>query len=171
MNKSVITGVALITIGIIFLLPNFTELTLRELWPVLMLGPGILFFVSYISDKRNYGLLMPGSVLTTYGLLFFFCTIFGWYWMRELWPFYLIGPGIGFFLMYYLGKKETALLVPGAILSLIGVIFLLDSTDYGHLWPLAIIIAGVLLILKSRRKKPESNTPTGTHNDSPASPS
>jgi hypothetical protein len=154
MNKSVITGIALITIGIIFLLPSFTDLSLRELWPVLMLGPGILFFVSYFSDRKSYGLLMPGSILTVYGLLFFFCSIFGWYWIRELWPFYLVGPGAGFILMYYFGKKETGLLVPGAVLTSLGVIFLLSTTDYGYLWPLVIIIAGVLLIVKSRRKPP-----------------
>ena len=154
MNNSVITGIALITIGIIFLLPNFIDLSLRELWSVLMLGPGILFFVSYLSDRKSYGLLMPGSILTVYGLLFFFCTFFGWYWIRELWPFYLIGPGVGFILMYYFGRKETGLLVPGAVLTLLGVIFLLGTTDYGYLWPLVIIIAGVLLIVKSRLKPP-----------------
>ncbi|HCV43852.1 MAG TPA: hypothetical protein DGH68_10250 [Bacteroidetes bacterium] len=154
MNKSVITGAALITIGGIFLLPNFTELTLRELWPVLMLGPGILFFVSYFYDRTSYGLLMPGTILTLYGLLFLYCSIFGWYWMRDLWPIYLLGPGIGFFLMYYLGKKETGLLVTGAILTSLGVIFLCSVSDYGYLWPLAIIIAGVLLIFKNRKKTP-----------------
>jgi hypothetical protein len=154
MNKSVITGVALITIGIIFLLPNFTDLTLRELWPVLMLGPGILFFVGYLSDRKSYGLLMPGSILTTYGLLFFYCTIAGWYWMRDLWPFYLIGPGVGFFLMYYFGKKERGLLVPGTILTLLGMIFLLRATEYEDYWPVVIIAAGVLLLLKGKEKIP-----------------
>lgn len=156
MNKSIITGVALITIGIVFLLPNFTDITLRELWPVLILGPGVLFFVSFVSERKSYGLLMPGGVLTTYGLLFLYCTVFGWYWMEDLWPFFLVGPGIGFFLMYYFGKKETALLIPGAIFTLLGVIFLLSSTDYGHLWPLAIIVAGILLIMKSRPKPPSA---------------
>jgi hypothetical protein len=163
MNKSVVTGIALITIGIIFLLPNFTDITLRELWPVLMLGPGILFFASFLSDRRNYGLLMPGSMLTTYGLLFFFCTVFGWYWMEDLWPFFLLGPGMGFCLMYYFGKKEIGLLVPGTIFTLLGVIFLLNLTDYGHFWPLAIIVAGILLIVRSRRKSPGTTMPPQTH--------
>jgi len=154
MNKSVITGVALITIGIVFLLPNFTELSLQQLWPVLMLGPGILFFVSFFADRKSYGLLMPGSILTTYGLLFLYCTVFGWYWMEGLWPFFLFGPGIGFCLMYYFGKKEAALLVPGVIFTLLGMIFLLNSTDYGKFWPLAIIVAGIVLIFNSRRKPP-----------------
>ena len=154
MNKSVITGIALITIGVIFLLPNFTDLSLRDLWPVLMLGPGILFFVSYLSDRKSYGLLMPGTILTTYGLLFLFCTLFGWYWLEVLWPVYLIAPGVGFILMYYLGKKETGLLVPGAVLTLLGLIFLLNTAEVGYLWPVVIILAGVALIVKSRLKRP-----------------
>lgn len=168
MNKSVITGTVLIVIGTIFLLPNFTDLTLRDLWPVLMLAPGVLFFVVFFMDRRNYGLLMPGAVLTTYGLLFFFCTLWGWYWMTDLWPLFLIGPGLGFFLMYFFGKKETGLLVPGFILTLLGAIFLLRSTDYEYLWPLAIIVAGVALILKSRRTNPDSSA-TGS-SSSPGSP-
>jgi hypothetical protein len=35
-------------------------------------------------------------------------------------------------------------------------IFLLNSTDYGQLWPLAIIVAGILLIFSSRRKPPST---------------
>jgi len=154
MNKSTVTGIALITIGAVFLLPNFTNLSLLELWPVLMLGPGILFFVSYFYDKKSYGLLMPGSILTVYGLLFFICAIFGWHWLQQLYPLYLIGPGIGFFLMYSLGRKEVGLLIPGAVLTALGVILLLNTTDFGEFWPVVIILAGVLLIVKSRRKPP-----------------
>lgn len=161
MNKSVVTGVVLIVIGVVFLLPNFTNIELRDLWPVLMLGPGILFFLGFIADRKNFGLLMPGAVLTTYGLLFLYCTANGWHTMRDLWPFYLIGPGIGFFLMYFFGRKETGLLVPGTILILLGAIFLLRATEYENLWPLLIIIAGIILIFKSRRRKePTGNSPT-----------
>jgi uncharacterized membrane protein HdeD (DUF308 family) len=160
MNKSVVAGIVLIIIGLIFLLPSFTNLTLRDLWPVLMLCPGILFFLGYVADRKNYGLLMPGAILTTYGLLFLYCSLTDWYQMRDLWPLYLIGPGIGFFLLYYLGRKETVLLVLGSILTILGLIFLIRSTDYDYLWPVIIIGAGLLLILNSRQKNPEK-TPDG----------
>ena len=168
MNKSLITGVMLIVIGSVFLLPSFTDLTLRDLWPVLMLAPGILFFLGFIADRKSYGLLMPGAILTIYGLAFFYCTITGWSAVNILWPFYLIGPGIGFFLMYYFGKKETALLVPGTILTLLGLIFLLRSTDYDYLWPVAIILAGVLIIVIGKRKRPPTLPPTSP--DTPVTP-
>ncbi len=167
MNKSVATGIALIVIGVIFLLPNFTNLSLRELWPLLMLAPGVLFFLGFLADRKSYGLLMPGAILTTYGLLFLYCTLAGWYWMTDLWPLFLLGPGIGFILMYLYGKKEMALLIPGSILLLLGGIFLLSTTEYEYLWPLAIIIAGALLILKSRRKNPD----VFPRSDNSASPS
>lgn len=164
MNKSLVTGIVLIVIGGVFLLPGFTDLTLRDLWPVLMLAPGILFFLGFLADRKSYGLLMPGAILTTYGLVFFYCTISGWSSMQVLWPFYLVGPGIGFFLMYHFGRKETALLVPGTILTLLGLIFILRSTDYDYLWPVVIIIAGAVLILNSRRKHPDVMPPPENHN-------
>jgi hypothetical protein len=154
MNKSVITGIALITIGAIFLLPNFTELTLRDLWPILMLGPGVLFFIGFSADRRNYGLLMPGSILTTYGLLFLFNSIVGWQMMEVLWPTFMLGPALGFLLMYFLGKKEMGLLVPGIVFGILTLTFFLHNTGFASFWPVLIIIAGIILIIKSRKKPP-----------------
>jgi hypothetical protein len=151
MNKSLITGVTLIIIGTVFLLPNFTELTLRELWPVLMLGPGILFFLGYLADRRSYGLLMPGAILTAYGLLFMYCSLFGWYWMRDLWPVYLVGPGLGFLLMYRFGPREQALLIVGILLSALGLVFLAVTAEVSYLLPVLIIILGIVLIVRGKR--------------------
>ena len=171
MNKSLIMGIMLIIIGSVLLLPSFTDLTLGDLWPVLMLAPGILFFLGFVADRKSYGLLMPGAILTTYGLVFFYCTISGWSAMHELWAFYLVGPGIGFFLMYYFGKKETALLIPGTVLTLLGLIFILRSTDYDYLWPVAIILAGVLIIMIGKRKRPQAMPPSESGKvDSPSQP-
>lgn len=58
--------------------------------------------------------------------------------------------------------------VGGIILLLIGVYFLLGGLSWlpensqAMVWPLALIIAGVLLIFKSRRRGPWSHSPYGT---------
>jgi hypothetical protein len=62
--------------------------------------------------------------------------------------------------MYYFGKKETGLLIPGSILTALGAIFLLLTTDYSYLWPATIIVVGIILILKSRRDQPPPTLPT-----------
>jgi len=156
-NKSLIPGIMLIVLGIIFLLPNFTPLQGQDLWPILILGPGILFYIMFIQDRANYGLLMPATVLTFSGFLFFYCIINGWHLMRTLWPVLMIAPGIAFLLMYAFGKKENALLVPGIILTALGGVFLIGATDYDYLWPVALIVLGIVLLFGARRKNPSES--------------
>lgn len=155
-NKSVVPGITLIVLGIIFLLPNFTSLEARDLWPILILGPGILFYIMFFQDRTNYGLLMPATVLTASGLLFFYCVSEGWHMMRTLWPIMMIAPGAAFMLMYIWGKKENALLVPGIVLTLLGGLFLIAATDYDYLWPVALIVLGIVLLFGARRKNPDA---------------
>ena len=162
-RKSLLQGIALIALGTLFLLSNFTELRARELWPLFVLSPGLYFFLVFLMDRTNYGVLMPATVLTVTGLLFFYCAFEGWYLMRMLWPLFIIGPGLGFLLMYILGKKEKGLLIPGAILSGIGGIFLLGFTESEYLWPVILIAIGVFLLLRSKR----SDQPTITPNNPP----
>ena len=153
-NKSFVPGIALILLGIVFLLPNFTDMRERDLWPLLVLGPGILFFVLFLADRTNYGLIMPATILTVSGVLFFYCTVEGWHMMRTLWPFFMIAPGIAFLLMYMVGRKEGAFLVPGIILTAAGVVFLLGATEYIALWPVVLIVIGVILLFTRKRGTP-----------------
>ena len=154
-SKSLVPGIALILLGVIFLLPNFTDLDGRDLWPLLILGPGILFYILFFMDRANYGLLMPATILTVSGVLFFYCTVEGWHMMRTLWPFFMIAPGVAFLLMYIWGKKEGAFLIPGIILCVAGFIFLLGATEYNYLWPVVLIVIGVILLLTRKRGAPE----------------
>jgi hypothetical protein len=148
--KDVIIGVVLITLGILFLLDNLDliEINFGLLWPVLIILAGLFFVVGYLYDRKNYGLLMPATLLITYGLLFWYCVITDWDSMQELWPVFLIGPGLGFYFMYLLGGKEKGLLIPAGILVGLGLIFLLSSGGMLKYWPLILIACGVYLIYK-----------------------
>jgi hypothetical protein len=72
----------------------------RDLWPVFVLGPGVALYIGFLRDRSSYGLLMPATVLTVVGLMFFYCIFEGWFMMRTIWPFFIIAPGLGFLLMY-----------------------------------------------------------------------
>jgi hypothetical protein len=150
-QKSLFPGFILIALGILLLLPKFTDISMRQLWPLIVLGGGILFFVGFFINRTDYGLLMPGSILTVSGLVFTYCTHEGWYSMRDLWPFFLMAPGLGFALMYLFGKREQGLLIPAGILLGLGTLFLAGRTGFDYLLAAVFIIIGVLFLFTSRK--------------------
>jgi hypothetical protein len=160
-QRSLVPGIVLIVLGVVFLLPAVTDLRWSDIWPLLVFAPGLLFFGMYFMDRSNYGLLMPATVMVFSGALFFYCVAEGWHHMRHLWPLLMMSPGIGFILMYLLGKKEKGLLVPGIFLTGIGVFFLLAASEYDYLWPVILIVIGVYLLF-SRKQSSEPTTPASS---------
>jgi len=72
-KKNIVFGLLLIFIGLllfagIFLRVNF--ISMHYLWPLFVLIPGLLFELSYFIERRAPGILIPGGILMTIGLLF-----------------------------------------------------------------------------------------------------
>jgi len=149
-KRTRIQGLALVVLGILFLAINLSNLNLRDLWPVFFLALGLYFIVLFLIDRKNYGVLMPASIFLFMGGAFQYCAIEGWWMMRSLWPVFLVGPGVGFFLLYAFGKKESGLLIPGYILTGIGVMFFLIESEGWYLWPLLLVAAGLIMLLRNR---------------------
>ncbi len=156
-KQRLLQGVGLIVLGIVFLLFNFSDLRARELWPLFLIAGGLYFYAMYFFERTNYGVLMPATILTVYGLMFLYNALGGWYEMHGLWPLFIIAPGLGFLLMYIGGKKEQGLLIPGWILTGIGTVFLLAFHESGFLLPALLILLGVVLLLSRKR----GGTPAG----------
>jgi len=140
----------LIILGIIFLPPNITPVRMDHLWPFFVLAPGIYFAYLYYADRTNVGLLLPSAILIIISLIFFACSIGGWSLITDLWPLFIIAPGIGFLLMYFLGTHERGFLVPAVILLLVGFIFAAAATDFVPFWPILLIVVGLFIILRRR---------------------
>lgn len=153
-KKTLVPGIVLIVLGIIFLLPNFTSLRWREIWALFVLAPGIWLFVLYAGDREKYGLLMPASVITVCGAILLYCSLTDWSAMEDLWPLFIMAPGLGFVLMYLLGKKEPGLLVPAVVLLGLGLLFLVNWDLHGFFWPVILIGIGLFLLLRRRRGAP-----------------
>jgi hypothetical protein len=149
-RRSVFPGILLILLGIVFLLPNFMDIRAGDLWPVFMLGPGLAFFVMFAEDRNNYGLLMPATILTVMGLMFFGLTL-RMTSMETIWPLFIMAPGLGLLLMYLLGKREKGLLIPAGILLCIGLVFLIGASQYSYLWPAVLIAVGIILLMNAKR--------------------
>jgi hypothetical protein len=150
---NMIFGAALIVIGVLLILTNLDIITIdfRDLWPWIITLVGIAFWIGYFNNRANYGLLMPGTILVVYGVYFYYESINFWRTAGMLWPVYLLGPGLGFFAMYYFGPREKGLLVAGAVNSGIALFFLLQLTSLFQYWPVLLIILGALLLWHSRK--------------------
>ena len=109
MNRtSLFLGFLLIAAGALLLADNFGYLDydwyrLWHYWPLLLIAGGVLFWLGWLGNRKEHGLLLPGTILIVYGALFWYNVTTGWWHMEHLWPFFMIGPGLGFFAMYLFG--------------------------------------------------------------------
>lgn len=147
-----------------FELPNFFS----ALWPIFPFMFGAAFLVTFFTAEcKDPGLVWPG----TFGVLigsFFFLFSFGmldWEQMSELWPVFPLIVGLSFTATWVGGGfRETGLLVPATITLAVGVCGLgfelgfIDAGTIDFLWPLALVLLGVLMIVRSLRQSP---LPTG----------
>jgi hypothetical protein len=88
---------------------------------------------------KNLGVLGIGVGLIGLGALFLFGQIMGINILGVLWPFFIIVPGLLFFIgMLVLGRSGAPLAIPGSIVTMIGLILLFQNmTDLWATWAYA----------------------------------
>jgi hypothetical protein len=91
---------------------------------------------------RNLGVLVIGLGLIALGALFFLAQVFHISLLGILWPFFIIVPGLLFFVgMVALGPNGAPLAVPGSIVTMVGLILLFQSVTglwatWAYVWAL-----------------------------------
>lgn len=155
MKRDYISGIIIILLGVFFLLTNLgiIDVEFYNIWPLVLLVPGILFELGYFIRKKDPGLLVPGGILTTYGILFYINIYYGWHWMNYLWPLFILGVAIGLFQLYVFGERDKELLIPVGILGGLSAFFLLNAfhiLDFTLIVSIALIIIGLIIILRKK---------------------
>jgi hypothetical protein len=165
-NNNAALGIILLVIGGILLYNNIFHtnlLSMAYMWPMFVLGPGLVFEFNYFTTKKAPGLLVPGGILTSLGLLFFFETFTHWRFSDVTWPFYPLAVAVGLFQLYLFSGRPKGLLIPVGILTAVGgssfaIIFINKFTSFAanNLYlPVILIILGIFFIFAKPEKKGE----------------
>lgn len=164
-KHSIWPGLILIIIGALLLIHKLTPYSFGwyELYPLILIGLGLLFFASIV-HKRDKGAVFPGTIVLLLGLFFFLRNydIIPYYYMREVWPIFLIILGIAFLAIFITKPADWGVLIPAGIFLFLGIVFLLRKfhiiywdiwdiiADY---WPVILIIIGGGIILGALKRQ------------------
>lgn len=128
---------------------------LWRLWPVLVIGVGLLFVVPPILVRGKQGLgalFIPGlPVLTTGGLLLLASVLDAWSVWAWLWPLELVSLATGFVLAG-LYMRNVWFLIPATIIGLNGLVFQFCAITglwswWSVLWVVEPLSVGIALLL------------------------
>ncbi len=165
-NGTMIVGLILILIGVLYLLNNFGILEIyfdifdiaflfSTFWPMFLVIPGLIFHYSFFTAKtQDAGLLVPGGILLVMGITCQISTIFNIW--EYMWPGFILAVAVGLFELYMFGTREKGLLIPVFILG--GLSFIFYAISLGritilrlYLIPAILIFGGILIVIRNRR--------------------
>jgi hypothetical protein len=113
-------------------------------------GIALAFWVIYFTNRENWWALIPGGVLLTLALIAGLSSIFEGV---ELGGVFFLGLGLTFGLLSFLRTPEGRLkwaLIPAGVLLVMGLVITAASTPLlRYLWPAALILAGLYLIVRT----------------------
>ncbi len=173
-------GAGLIGLGILFLLGEIFDFRLGfYLWPFFIIVPGLAFFYFMVHGGKNAAALaIPGSIITTTGLLLLYQSITN-HWESWAYAWALIFPtsvGIGLYIFGLWGENDSlrrtgqGFIRVGLILLVLGGLFfemifhLSGSRSNRVVWPVVLIIAGIYMVaeqlglIPSRKSSDSSGT-------------
>lgn len=168
MNKSTRNaGILLIAAGTILLILKsifrieIFDFNATDFWVFIVLLVGLSFEFSYFLTGSKPGLLVPGGIITTIGLLFMFEVATNWNFSQYTWPVYILSVAVGLFQMYLFSKREKGLLIASLIIGGISAVFmafmiLVEVTSIIRpeiFIPVALIAAGICLFFSGTGRK------------------
>ncbi|WP_244163061.1 hypothetical protein [Paenibacillus pectinilyticus] len=134
---------------------GFFQLLLSFFWPLILLVPGLLFHYLYFNRRLPAGVLVPGGILTTYALMFFFCNLFGWGSMSYIWPGFILGVAIGLYELHLFDRgSDRSIWIAAMVLGVVAaILFCLTVLIKLGIYVIALIlvIAGLSMIFRKRR--------------------
>ncbi|HBU81478.1 MAG TPA: hypothetical protein DEF35_07530 [Paenibacillus sp.] len=165
MAKRTILAPVLILLGVYLILNQGGSLgpgtIFATFWPTLFVIPlGLFFHWLYFSMiGRGIGLLVPGGILLTAGVVSQIAMLFGnW---STMWPGFILAVAVGLFELYWFGGRNKWLLIPINILTVISLLFfsvmsigtMLNSLSFVQPFVAIGLIMGGAWIIMGRKKR------------------
>jgi hypothetical protein len=174
---SLVGGGMLILFGLLALASQFTAGMnfWGNLWPLIIIGVGLMFFVGmFTGGKSAAGFAVPGSIVTTVGVMLFVQNLTGhWESWSYGWTIILMAVGLGFFIAGKYGENEhyrqsgLRVLTIGAVLFVVfGAFFGMLFSSFGlsrMVFPSFSILLGLYLVLKRSGIFPNARTNNQTN--------
>ena len=159
-------GSFVILIGLLLLATTnqWIGLSARNSWPISILVPGLIMLVAGLRTKGSILsslLAFFGTLMTLLDVFFFLFTLqmLQWSDMSNLWPAFILAPGLAFLVVHWVSDRSGKLLVPGVVLSIGALIATLLVQVSGSLinaksiGPILVIAAGISLVVFSWLRK------------------
>ncbi|MCP4418465.1 MAG: hypothetical protein GY805_17745 [Chloroflexi bacterium] len=117
--------------------------------PFVLTAVALPFLVGYLRNREQWGLLIPAYVLLAVGVMV---------WLIErgilndlLIPAYVMfAIAIPFFVVYGRNSQQWWALIPGGIMTVIGLSFLIAEAMAGYVVPAVLILAGIGILVRQR---------------------
>lgn len=169
MDRNRNLGILLIALGALFLLTRFGDLG-AFLWPVFVIAPGVGLLVwAFMGGKSAAGLAVPGSIVSTVGLILLVQQITGRFdtWAYA-WGLIVASVGVGTWLYGTLGDREKEVrdgirtATTGLVLfAAFGVFFefvigLGGGGGWQRSWLVPVVLIGAGVFLLWRRRGPSA---------------
>lgn len=139
-------------IGLNSFLPGFSDTNLGG--TIILGGIALCFLLVYLAERGNWWAIIPAGVMTTIAIVAVLDTNTS---SIASGGIFFLGLGITFAFVAVLptsvGQMRWAW-IPAGILGLMGLLILIAAEDLiNYMWPSALILAGILLVVRSIRRK------------------
>jgi hypothetical protein len=140
-NWQLYLGIVLLVTGGLFLADQLLEIQImRFFWPLLVVLFGLMLFVGMVfAGKRGAGLAIPGTIITTIGLLLFVQNSFNlWVTWAYAWALLVSATGLGMLIMNLYLNRVSLRRVAGLLIGIGLTLFVL----FGLFFEIILNIAG-----------------------------
>jgi len=161
---NIIIGVVLLALGVFALFGTyFGSLNMDNLWPLLIIGVGVVFFIVVaLGDQSRAGLAIPGSILVMVGLLLLIMNYTDtWESWSYCWALIVFASGAGVWINGYrserpdLRKRGADTMRSGLILFVVFAVimeFIFTATGehrraYPIVWSILLTLLGLYLLI------------------------